>query len=280
MDNSRTELVRIVELALAEDLGEAGDITSQSVFFRGESGAARVLTREACTVSGLAAAVEVCSQVDGDLAWLALVEEGQAVPAGAEVARLEGKLLSILTAERTVLNFMARLSGVATLTRRFVDVLQGLPARIAATRKTSPGMRFLEKRAVVHGGGETHRMGLYDAVLIKDNHIAAAGGVSEAVTTVRGALGEGTAIEVEVDTLQQLEQALPAGVDTVLLDNMEPDDVRRCVDMAAGRVVIEASGGIGLENVRAYAEAGADIISVGAITNAAVAVDFSLEVEA
>jgi nicotinate-nucleotide pyrophosphorylase (carboxylating) len=280
MDVTRgwTELGRIVELALAEDLGEEGDITSQAVFFRGEMGAARVIAREACTISGLEAAAETCRQVDSDLAWMALVEAGQDVPAGAEVARLEGKLLSILAAERTLLNFLARLSGIATLTRRYVDALEGSRSRVAATRKTSPGMRYLEKQAVLHGGGETHRAGLYDAVLIKDNHIAAAGGVNGAVRAVRDALGGETPIEVEVDTPVQLEEALAAGVEAVLLDNMEPERVRDCVESASGRALVEASGGITLENVRAYAEAGAEVISAGALTNAAAAVDLSLEV--
>jgi len=209
---------------------------------------------------------------------MALVEAGQDVPAGAEVARLEGKLLSILAAERTLLNFLARLSGIATLTRRYVDALEGSRSRVAATRKTSPGMRYLEKQAVLHGGGETHRAGLYDAVLIKDNHIAAAGGVNGAVRAVRDALGGETPIEVEVDTPVQLEEALAAGVEAVLLDNMEPERVRDCVESASGRALVEASGGITLENVRAYAEAGAEVISAGALTNAAAAVDLSLEV--
>ena len=278
MDDLRVQISRIVELALAEDLGAAGDITSQAVFHSGDMGAARVVTREACLVSGLSAAAEVCRQVDAGLTWLALVEDGQQVPAGAETGRLEGKLVSILAAERTLLNFLSRLSGIASLTGRYVEALDGLAARVAATRKTSPGMRMLEKDAVVHGGGVPHRIGLYDAVLIKDNHIAGAGGLRQAVAAVRQARGESVEIEVEVDTAAQLEEAVTTGVARVLLDNMSPEEVGRCVDIVDGRLAIEASGGIRLDNVRAFAEAGVDLVSVGALTNSAAAVDLSLEV--
>ncbi len=269
---------RIVALALAEDLGEEGDITSRAVLGAGNPGAAGIFTNVACVVSGMAAAAEVCRQVDESLSWLPLVEDGAAVPAGAEIARLEGELLSILAAERTMLNFLARLSGIATFTRRFVEALEGLPTRVAATRKTAPGLRALEKEAVVHGGGEPHRAGLYDAVLVKDNHIAAAGGIEAAVAAVRKQRG-GEPIEVEVENDEQLAAALEAGVERVLLDNMDPEEVRRAVEQVAGRAVVEASGGIGLENARAFAEAGADVISVGALTMAAPAVDLTLEVQ-
>jgi len=271
-------LEQIVALALAEDLDAAGDITSQAIFGPGDDGAARIVTREDCVVSGLAAAAETCRQVDPGLVWLPLVEDGQKIPAAAEVARIEGRLLSILAAERTVLNFLSRLSGVATLTARYVDAVDGLPARIAATRKTSPGMRLLEKQAVVHGGGEPHRQGLYDAVLIKDNHIAASGGITAAVEAVRKALGDEVEVEVEVETTAELEEALAAAVSRVLLDNMTPGQVQACAGLAAGRLIVEASGGIELDNVRAFAEAGAGVISVGALTRSAPGVDFSLEV--
>lgn len=280
-------LKRIVALALEEDLGSEGDITSKAIFGGAESNqsAARVISRESCTVSGIAAAAEVCRQTDPALVWLPLVEEGQPVPAGAEVARLEGGIIPILAAERTVLNFLSRLSGIATLTATFVDAVQGTGARIAATRKTSPGLRFPEKTAVVNGGGELHRIGLYDAILIKDNHIAAAGSITEAIAAVRKAYGQDVWIEVEADNRSQFEEALAQGADRVLLDNMTPEMVRECVELAAGKgsrqprsVEIEASGGIDLGNVRAYAETGADIISVGALTRSAPGIDFSLEV--
>lgn len=231
-------------------------------------------------MSGLEVCQEVCRQADPELSWIPLTEDGRHIPAGAEAARLEGPVITILSAERTLLNFLSRLSGVATLTNAYVEAVHGFKTRIAATRKTMPGLRLLEKQAVVHGGGETHRTGLFDAVLIKDNHIAAAGSVAQAVASVRRALGSDIDIEVEIDFHDQLEEAIAAGANRVLLDNMTPKQVRDCVEAAGGRVTIEASGGINLENVRAYAEAGADIISLGALTRSAPGIDFSLEMEA
>lgn len=273
------DIEHIVSLALAEDLGEPGDITSKAIFSADDMATAGIVTREACVVSGLAAGRELCRQVDPELTWLPLVEDGQEVRRGSQIARLDGRVVSILSAERAVLNFLCLLSGVATLTSRFTTAVAGLPVRIAATRKTTPGLRLLEKQAVVHGGGETHRFGLYDAVLIKDNHIAAAGGVTAAIEAVRRSLGESVRIEVEADTAWQMTAAIKAGVDRVLLDNMEPDGIRDCVKTAAGRVTIEVSGGIILENVRAYAEAGPDVISVGSLTHSALGIDMSLEME-
>jgi nicotinate-nucleotide pyrophosphorylase (carboxylating) len=271
---------QIVALALQEDLGSKGDITSRAIFGPEDPGAARVICREACVVSGMPAAAEVCFQVDPELKFLQLVQDGQQIPAGVEVARLDGRLVSILAAERTLLNFISRLSGIATLTAGYVDAVRDTGARIAATRKTSPGLRRLEKQAVVDGGGELHRIGLYDAVLIKDNHLAAAGGVGDAVDAVRQALGPDIEVEVEVETAAEMEEAIVAGADRVLLDNMEPEEVGGCVRLAAGRLVIEASGGINLENVQAYAAAGANILSVGALTRSAPGMDFSLEIVA
>lgn len=274
----RREVLKIVVLALAEDLGVAGDITSKAVFAAGAKGAGSVFAREACVISGLEAAAEVCRQVESELSFLALVIDGQVVPAGAEVIRIEGELIALLSAERTLLNFLSRLSGIATETARYVEAVRGTGARIAATRKTDPGMRYLEKQAVVHGGGEPHRQGLYDAVLIKDNHIVAAGSVTAAIETVRRALGAETAVEVEVDDRAQLDKALAAGVERILLDNMTPSEVAACVKQVAGRAVVEASGGINLETARAYAKAGATIISVGALTREAPGCDLALEV--
>ncbi|MHB1390413.1 MAG: carboxylating nicotinate-nucleotide diphosphorylase [Thermoleophilia bacterium] len=274
------DIERAVSLALAEDLGEAGDITSQAIFNADDMGGAAIFTREACIVSGLAAGREVCRQLDPQLTWLPLVEDGQALKPGAQVARLDGRVISILSAERAVLNFLCLLSGVATLTGRFTNAVAGLPVRIAATRKTTPGLRLLQKQAVVHGGGETHRFGLYDAVLIKDNHIAAAGGVTSAVEAVRRSLGAAVTIEVEADAISQMTEAIEAGVDRVLLDNMEPGAIRDCVNAADGRVTVEVSGGINLENVRACAEAGPDVISIGSLTHSAPGIDMSLEMDA
>ncbi|RJQ42709.1 MAG: carboxylating nicotinate-nucleotide diphosphorylase [Gaiellales bacterium] len=274
----KVELERIVSLALAEDLGAAGDITSKAIFSESASGAARVVTREPCTVSGMAAAAEVCRQVGG-LDLLPLVQDGQAVPAAAEVIHLDGSLRALLSCERTLLNFLSRLSGIATLTRSFVDAVAGTGATVAATRKTGPGMRRLEKEAVVHGGGVAHRAGLYDAALIKDNHIAAAGGLAPAVDAVIRELGGEVEIEVEVDTIGQLAEAAEAAVDWIMLDNMRVEEVRECVALVAGRKKLEASGGIGLDNIREYALAGVERISVGELTRSAPGIDFSMEVD-
>lgn len=275
----KSDLERIVNLALAEDLGEKGDITSRAIFDAEAVAAASIVTREACTISGLEAGHEVCRQIDLELTWLPLVQDGQQVPQGSAIARLDGSVLSILSAERTILNFLTRLSGIATLTHQFTQTVKDFRVRIAATRKTAPGLRLLEKQAVAHGGGEQHRLGLYDAVLIKDNHIAAAGGVAAAVKAVKRSLGEGVPIEVEADTTWQMLEAIEAGAFRVLLDNMEPEVIRECVHAAAGRAIIEASGGITLKNVRAFAEAGADVISVGSLTHSARGIDMSLEME-
>lgn len=271
-------LKQIVGFAISEDLGDGGDITSQAVIPEDAHGAAVIIAMEPCTISGMAAGAECCHQIDPNLTWLPLVEDSQTVPVGAQVARLDGGLRSILAAERTIINFISHLSGIATLTGRFNAAVEGNKVRIAATRKTSPGMRLLEKQAVADGGGETHRQGLYDAILIKDNHIAAAGSVAATVERTRRALGDDMAIEVEVDTREQLEEALESGADSVLLDNMSPDEVRSCVRLAAGRLIIEVSGGVNLANVRDYAEAGAQTISTGALTMSAPAIDFSLEI--
>jgi nicotinate-nucleotide pyrophosphorylase (carboxylating) len=203
-----------------------------------------------------------------------LVEEGQKVGPGAALAHLSGPARALLAGERTALNLVQQLSGVATLTRRYVDAVAGTGARVVDTRKTIPGLRYLQKYAVTCGGGHNHRMGLYDAVLIKDNHIAVAGGVAAAVNAARAA---NLPIEVEVDTLAQLDEALAAGVDIVLLDNMDNATLREAVKRAAGRATTEASGNVSLETIRGIAETGVDIISVGKLTHSAVAVDIGLD---
>ena len=195
------------------------------------------------------------------------------------MARIEGALGPILTAERTALNLLQRLSAVATLTARFVEEIAGTKAQIIDTRKTTPGMRLLEKAAVRVGGGGNHRFGLDDGILIKDNHVRAAGGVSEAVKRARNAAPHGLVVEVEVTTLDELDEALSAGAQAILLDNMDPATVRRAVERVGGDAVLEASGGMDLTNVRAYAETGVDLISIGALTHSAGSVDISLEVE-
>jgi nicotinate-nucleotide pyrophosphorylase (carboxylating) len=208
------------------------------------------------------------------------VTDGNEVHAGDVLARLQGPLGPILTAERTALNLLGRLSGIATLTRRFSQEVEGTTATIVDTRKTTPGLRLLEKHAVRAGGGSNHRFGLDDGVLIKDNHVAAARGVEEAVERARRAVPHGLKIEVEVSTLEELDAAISAGADAVLLDNMGAETVREAVKRAGGKAILEASGGISLENVRRYAETGVDLISVGALTHSAPNVDVALEVEA
>jgi nicotinate-nucleotide pyrophosphorylase (carboxylating) len=265
-----------VRRALREDLAGYGDLTG-SVF--AGAGVARVVGREAGVLSGLAALLETAHQVDAELAAEVLVHDGERFAGGDVIAELRGPLAAILAAERTALNFLCRLSGVATLTATYVAETSGTSARIAATRKTTPGLRALEKKAVVHGGGTPHRFGLFDGAMIKDNHIAAAGGVAAAISLVRAGTAHLHALEVEVDTLEQLDEALACGAAIVLLDNMDTATVRLAVERVGGRAVVEVSGGVRLERVRELAEAGVDVISVGALTTRAPWVDLALDLE-
>jgi nicotinate-nucleotide pyrophosphorylase (carboxylating) len=271
------ELDDVVALALAEDLGESGvDVTTKAVVDQELMGEAFVIARQPGVLSGMKAAAKVFELLRPPSECHVLLADGTRVQAGDKVARISGPLASILTAERTALNFLQRLSGIATMTRRYADALGGYPkVRLLDTRKTTPGLRFLERAAVRAGGGHNHRDGLWDAILIKDNHVAAAGGVTEAITRARRAR---MPIEVEVDTLEQLREALDAGAEMVLLDNMSPELMRRAVEMTAGRARLEASGGMTLEGAVAAAKAGVDRISVGALTHSAPALDLSLEV--
>jgi len=271
-------LREIVEGFLNEDIGH-GDITTELVVDPNLQGTARIEAREGFVVAGIDAARACFEILDGSIGWETLTPDGTRVSAGGTIARVSGPLAVLLTGERTALNLLARLSAVATLTARFVDAIRGTKARIIDTRKTTPGMRILEKAAVRTGGGGNHRFGLDDGILIKDNHVRAAGGVSEAVKRARNAAPHGLVVEVEVTTLEELDQALAAGAPAILLDNMDPETVRLAVDRARGEAVLEASGGMDLDNVRAYAEAGVDLISIGALTHSAGSVDISMEVE-
>ena len=263
--------------ALAEDLSGYGDITGSA--FAGDGGA-RVVAREKGVLSGMAALEATAAMVDAGLTVETVLTDGEAFAAGDTLARLRGPLTAILAAERTGLNFLCRLSGVATLTARYVAETSGTAARIAATRKTTPGLRALEKEAVVHGGGTPHRFGLFDGVMIKDNHVAAAGGVAAAIERVRAGAAHLHALEVEVDTLEQLDEALARGAGIVLLDNMDTSMVRAAVEHVSGRALLEVSGGVRLERVRELAAMGVDIISVGALTTRAPWIDISLDLEA
>jgi len=276
-ERSYVEAARMVAArALAEDLAGYGDITGSA--FVGD-GVARVVAREAGVLSGLAAFAAAAALVDPALRLEYAAADGDRFAEGDELAGLRGPLAGILAAERTALNFLCRLSGVATLTAQYVAEATGTQARIAATRKTTPGLRALEKEAVVHGGGTPHRFGLFDGAMIKDNHVAAAGGVRAAVELVRAGAAHVHALEVEVDTLEQLDEALAAGAAIVLLDNMDTAAVREAVARVAGRALVEVSGGVRLERVRELAEAGVDVISVGALTTRAPWIDLGLDME-
>jgi nicotinate-nucleotide pyrophosphorylase (carboxylating) len=277
--SSSDEIVhkRLAAAFVAEDVGR-GDRTTESVVPPGAAGAARIEAREPAVVAGLAVARACFDAAGGGIDWDPVVSDGERVAAGQAIVRIRGPMRTILTGERTALNLLARLSGVATLTAKFVAAVAGTPARIVDTRKTTPGLRVLEKYAVRAGGGTNHRFGLDDGILIKDNHIAAAGGITEAVGRALSAGLHGLLIEVEVTDLDGLEEAVAAGAHAVLLDNMSPEIVAEAVTRAGGKVMLESSGGITLENVRDYAVTGVDLISVGALTHSVRAIDLSLEV--
>lgn len=274
----RILLEPIVRAALLEDLGRAGDITSDAVVPADAMIEAVIAARQEGIVAGLDAALLAFELLDPGLAIDILAADGSTVARGQRVARIAGRARPVLAAERTALNLVSRLSGVATATRSLVDAIRGHSAKIVCTRKTTPGLRILEKEAVRLGGGANHRFGLDDAMLIKDNHIALAGGVAEALRRARAHAGHLVKIELEVDTLDQLAEALAVGVDAVLLDNMDPPTLRRAVQMVAGRAVTEASGRITRETAPAIAAAGVDLISSGWITHSAPILDLGLDI--
>jgi len=267
----------IVKLALAEDLGVAGDVTSDAIIDPDMQGRWALRARKAGVVAGLDAASLAAWMIDTDLTMNVVNGDGARVKAGDLIAELDGAARSMLMAERTVLNFIGRLSGIATLTKVYVDAVQGMGVVIASTRKTTPGMRALEKRAVKLGGGGAHRYGLDDAILIKDNHIAAAGSVTNALRRAHAHAAHLTAIEVEVDNLDQLKEALQFPVSAIMLDNFSLPDMKTAVKLAKGQALLEASGGITIENVFSVAETGVDVISVGALTHSAPALDVGLD---
>lgn len=267
----------VVRAALLEDLGRAGDITTDAIVPADAVATARIAARGDGRVAGLAAALTAFGLVDPDCSVTVERGDGADVPAGGTIATVTAKARALLTAERTALNFLGQLSGVATATRALVREVAHTRARIVCTRKTTPGLRALEKEAVRLGGGSNHRFGLDDAILVKDNHIAVAGGIRPAVEKVRAAVGHMVKIEVEVDTLAQLEELLTLPVDVVLLDNMDPATLARAVAMVDGRMLTEASGTVTLDSVRAIAEAGVDMISVGWITHSAPCLDLGLD---
>jgi nicotinate-nucleotide pyrophosphorylase (carboxylating) len=277
MVSSKPDLDHVVAIALAEDLGERNlDVTTSTVVDHDLMGEAVVVARRPGVLSGGDAAARVFEMIRPPSDYAAVVSEGKILTAGDQVAKITGPLSTILIGERTALNFLQRMSGIATVTRRYADALAPYPnVTLLDTRKTTPGLRFLERAAVRAGGGHNHRDGLWDAILIKDNHVAAAGSVTEAIRRARKAA---IPVEVEVETLEQLAEALDCGAEIVLLDNMPVDLMRKAVEITAGRAKLEASGGMTLEGAVAAARAGVDRISVGALTHSAPALDLSLEV--
>lgn len=270
----------LIRAALAEDLGRSGDITSAAVVPAEAQMRAVIAARKPGVISGVAAARLAFSIVDPAVIFEAVAAEGDAVDAGAVVARVSGNARSILSAERVALNLLCHLCGVATATAEMVKAVQPHRARIADTRKTTPGLRALEKQAVRAGGGVNHRFGLDDAILIKDNHIAVAGGVGEALRRAKAAAGHLVKVEIEVDRLDQLDEALAAGADAVLLDNMAPDMLAEAVRRVGGRAITEASGGISAATINAVAASGVDLISVGWLTHSAPILDLGLDYDA
>ena len=272
------EVDECIRRALAEDIGP-GDVTTNSIVSADAELAGRIIAKQNGVIAGLDIAAAVFHSLDANVLFRSLAEEGSTVDAGTVVAKVSGNARSVLTAERTALNFLGRMSGIATLTRVFVDKIAGTAAKILDTRKTAPGLRSLDKLAVQRGGGHNHRFGLYDMILIKDNHIDHAGSIAEAVHLARAA---STQLEIEVETrsLENVREAIALGVTRILLDNMSNEMMRDAVKLTAGRAKLEASGNVTLQTVRSIAETGVDFISVGELTHSARVFDLSLRVDA
>jgi len=297
MSSSKLEIEEIIDRALAEDLGK-GDVTTEALIPGDQQGTGFIMAKEEGILAGIEAAKQVFLRVDPELKVRILLEDGSRFKPGSKVAKVSGSIASIFNAERVALNFLQRLSGIASETNRYVARVEGLPVRIMDTRKTTPGLRSLEKYAVSVGGGKNHRMNLSDGILIKDNHLVAlhsqemnikeiiAKARQNAQLSLRGAKGRSNLqarqiqVEVEVRTISEALEAVEAGADIIMLDNMNLEDMRKAVKSINGRALIEASGGITLDNVRAVAETGVDFISIGALTHSARALDISLELEA
>jgi nicotinate-nucleotide pyrophosphorylase (carboxylating) len=267
----------LIDRALSEDVGD-GDLTTDAIVPEGLRGEAAVVVREPGIVCGLTEAFAVLLRLDPEAEMEVLIADGEVVASPpVTAARMRASMRALLTGERTALNLLQRMSGIATATRSYVEAVADTPVEVLDTRKTAPGLRLLDKAAVACGGGTNHRTGLHDAILIKDNHVAVAGGIAQAIAAAR-AHQPSLAVEVEVDTLDQLEEALACGAETVLLDNMSADTIREAVRRCGGRARLEASGGITLATIRSIAETGVDAISVGALTHSVRALDIALEV--
>lgn len=276
LDTVFAQLTPIIQRALNEDIGD-GDVTTRCTVPQDVTLAGRFVAKEAGGIAGLEVARQAFALLDTAVQFESFIADGQPVPAGTAIAQVRGPGRAILSAERVALNFLQRMSGIATMTRRFVEAVQETSAVILDTRKTAPGLRPFDKWAVRLGGGQNHRFGLYDMVLIKDNHIAAVGSISAAVARVRAADERRRAIEVEVKTLDELREALGLDVDRIMLDNMSPAEMREAVRIAGGRTPLEASGNVTLRTVAAIAATGVDFISVGMLTHSVQALDISLE---
>lgn len=275
MDDIKTFIAN----ALSEDIGP-GDITTEALVSPRIKGKAEIIAKERLILAGIDVAGEVFRQINLSVLFSTKHADGNELSKGTLIATISGQLASILTAERVALNLLQRLSGIATLTREYVKEIEGTKARIVDTRKTTPGLRALEKYAVRVGGGKNHRFGLFDGILIKDNHIAAVGSIKEAMKMAKEMAPHTLKIEVETENLEQVKEALAAGVDIIMLDNMDTNTMKEAVKLIKGRALVEASGGINLSNVREVAETGVDFISVGAITHSARAMDISMEISA
>jgi nicotinate-nucleotide pyrophosphorylase (carboxylating) len=283
MPSNKLQIEEIIDRALAEDLAK-GDVTTDALIPGDRQGTGFILAKKEGVLAGVNVAKQVFCRADPELTVELFLEDGARVKPGGKVARVSGSIASILKAERVALNFLQHLSGIASETNRYIEAVRGLPVRIMDTRKTTPGLRLLEKHAVKAGGGENHRMSLGDGILIKDNHVAALRGqglnLKQIVAKARQNSPQRLPVEVEVRTVAEASEAVEAGADIIMLDNMGIEDMRKAVKSIHGRALVEASGGITLDNVRAVAETGVDLISVGALTHSARALDISLELEA
>ncbi len=279
MNLARTALVeRLIRLALDEDIG-TGDITTESLIDPGMIGVGRIISKEPLVLAGGPIAARVFEMLDPSLLVSIPAADGDFVPSGTVLMTVKGSMRSLLTGERTALNFLQRLSGIATHVRNYLQMMKGLSLQLVDTRKTTPGLRVLEKYAVRMGGARNHRMGLFDGVLIKDNHIAACGGIAPAVARIRRHISHLMKIEIEVSTLEQVQEALQAGVDVIMLDNMSIEMMRKAVSLIAGKALVEVSGRINAATIPGLSGAGIDIVSVGALTHSAKSVDISMDIE-
>ena len=279
MNNGRfSPIRRIIKYALEEDLGP-GDATTRATVATDTPGEAILIAREKLILAGMAVFKQTFLEIDPALAFSERYKDRDVVPGGSTVCRIRGRLAAILSGERTALNFLQRMSGIATLTRRYVEETKGSRATILDTRKTAPGLRWCDKYAVRTGGGQNHRFGLFDGILIKDNHIAAAGSISKAVSKARKGSAHTLRVEVEVEDITGVKEACRAGADIILLDNMTPLEMKEAVGLINGAALVEASGGVTLDTTKEIASTGVDFISVGALTHSPAAADFSLEIK-